>query len=161
MEPHERADGLLLINDAYNANPDSMTAALETLAGIGRRSGRRTVAVLGEMRELGEAERAGHLEVGTTVATLGIDVVVTVGAVAAAIAEGAARVAGWPGVALVTAGRDEALAWVRNNVSAGDVVLVKASRGAALEVLADGLLTGPNDSGPTDSDPTDEGVPTP
>lgn len=156
MEPHERADGLLLINDAYNANPDSMTAALETLAGIGRRSGRRTVAVLGEMRELGEAERAGHLDVGTAVATLGIDVVVTVGVVAAAIAEGAARVAGWPGVALVTAGRDEALAWVRNNVSAGDVVLVKASRGAALEVLADGLLTGP-----TDSDPSDEGVPTP
>ena len=53
MELHERADGLVVVNDAYNANPDSMRAALETLARMGQRAGRRTVAVLGEMRELG------------------------------------------------------------------------------------------------------------
>jgi len=68
-------------------------------------------------------------------------VVVTVGEQAALIARGANDVAGWSGRTVVTAGRDEALTWVRNNVAAEDVVLVKASRGAALEHVADGLLT--------------------
>jgi UDP-N-acetylmuramoyl-tripeptide--D-alanyl-D-alanine ligase len=134
MELHERADGLLVVNDAYNANPASMTAALEALAAIGRRRGRRTVAVLGEMRELGAGSRAAHVEVGRTAAAAGVDVVVVVGEPAAGIAEG------WDGEAIVTAGRAEALAWVRENVAATDVVLVKASRGAALETVAEGLL---------------------
>ena len=59
MEVHERADGLVVVNDAYNANPDSMAAALETLARMGERAGRRTVAVLGEMRELGGSAAGG------------------------------------------------------------------------------------------------------
>ena len=59
MEVHERADGVTVVNDAYNANPDSMRAALEALAAIGRgRAGARTFAVLGEMRELGRRRRA-------------------------------------------------------------------------------------------------------
>ncbi|MFC7497548.1 MULTISPECIES: UDP-N-acetylmuramoyl-tripeptide--D-alanyl-D-alanine ligase [unclassified Nocardioides] len=136
MELHERSDGLLVVNDAYNANPASMTAALETLRTIGERRGRRTVAVLGEMRELGDSSRAGHHQVGETARTLGIDTVVVVGEAAAAIA------AGFGDEAIVTAGRDEALAWVRQNVAGADVVLVKASRGAALETIADGLLEG-------------------
>ncbi|MDF1603069.1 UDP-N-acetylmuramoyl-tripeptide--D-alanyl-D-alanine ligase [Nocardioides sp. YIM 152315] len=136
MELHERGDGLLVINDAYNANPASMTAALGALRTIGERRGRRTVAVLGEMRELGDSSTAGHHEVGETARTLGIDAVVVVGAAAAAIAEG------YGDEAIVTAGRDEALAWVRENVAGADVVLVKASRGAALETIADGLLEG-------------------
>ena len=57
MELTERPDGLVVVNDAYNANPESMRAALETLAGIGDRTGRRTVAVLGEMLELGDGRR--------------------------------------------------------------------------------------------------------
>ncbi|GAB3197058.1 UDP-N-acetylmuramoyl-tripeptide--D-alanyl-D-alanine ligase [Nocardioides hungaricus] len=135
MELHERGDGLLVINDAYNANPASMAAALEALRVIGERRGRRTVAVLGEMRELGDSSHAGHVEVGRTARALGIDTVVVVGAAAAAIAEG------YAGEAILTAGRAEALAWVRENAAGSDVVLVKASRGAALEAIADGLLS--------------------
>jgi UDP-N-acetylmuramoyl-tripeptide--D-alanyl-D-alanine ligase len=141
MELTERRDGLVVINDAYNANPDSMAAALGTLASIGSRTHRRTVAVLGEMRELGHEEATGHRWVGETVGTLGVDVLVTVGPVAALIAEGASTApGGWAGASVITAGRDEAVAWVRENVTAGDIVLVKASRGAALEVVADALV---------------------
>ncbi len=89
MEVHERDDGLLLVNDAYNANPASMVAALGTVGGIGARRGRRTVAVLGEMKELGTDHDAGHREVGRAAAAAGIDVVVVVGEAAAGIAEGA------------------------------------------------------------------------
>ena len=134
MELHERADGLLVVNDAYNANPDSMTAALDTLMVIGKRRGRRTVAVLGEMLELGDSAHEGHVRVGRAARIRGIDTVVVVGAGAAPIAEG------YGDEAIVTAGRDEALAWVRENVAGSDVVLVKASRGAALEAVAEGLL---------------------
>ncbi|KQW53330.1 hypothetical protein ASC77_03335 [Nocardioides sp. Root1257] len=133
MALHERADGLVVIDDSYNANPASTTAALEALAVIGRRRGRRTVAVLGEMRELGESAHAGHVEVGEAATRLGIDVVVVVGEAASGIADG-------HGEAILTAGRDEALAWVRENVAAGDVVLVKASNGVALWVIAEQLL---------------------
>jgi UDP-N-acetylmuramoyl-tripeptide--D-alanyl-D-alanine ligase len=140
MELTERVDGLVVVNDAYNANPESMRAALETLAGIGARSGRRTVAVLGEMLELGDEAAASHLGVGAYAAQVGVDVVVTVGEGAAAIAEGF-EAAGGGGVTIPTAGRDEAADWLRHNVSAADVVLVKASRGAALELIADDLLT--------------------
>ena len=140
MEVHERADGLLVVNDAYNANPASMAAAIDALTTIGERRKRRTVAVLGEMRELGADAHASHVEVGTVAAGAGIDVVIAVGEPAAGIVEGARRVDGWTGEAILTAGRTEALTWVRENVAAGDVVLVKASRGAALEAIADGLL---------------------
>jgi UDP-N-acetylmuramoyl-tripeptide--D-alanyl-D-alanine ligase len=141
MELTERADGLVVVNDAYNANPESMRAALETLAGIGARSGRRTVAVLGEMLELGDGALDAHTAVGAYAAEVGIDLLVTVGPAADAVARGyeGARA---PGDAVTTAGRDAAAEWLRHNVSAADVVLVKASRGAALELVADDLLTG-------------------
>jgi UDP-N-acetylmuramoyl-tripeptide--D-alanyl-D-alanine ligase len=132
MELAERPDGLVVLNDAYNANPESMCAALETLAGIGARTGRRTVAVLGQMLELGDGAAEAHREVG---------------AYAARIAEGFAAVGGG-GVSRTTAGRDEAADWLRHNVSAADVVLVKASRGAALELIADDL-TGSGKEGST------------
>lgn len=141
MELIERPDGLVVVNDAYNANPESMRAALETLAGIGSRSGRRTVAVLGEMLELGDGALEAHAGVGAYAAGAGIDVLVTVGPAADAIARGY-DAAGAPGPAVSTAGRDAAAEWLRHNVSAADVVLVKASRGAALELIADDLLTG-------------------
>jgi UDP-N-acetylmuramoyl-tripeptide--D-alanyl-D-alanine ligase len=144
MEVHERSDGLLVVNDAYNANPASMAAAIDALVAIGDRRGRRTVAVLGEMLELGPTADDAHRELGRLVAEAGIDLLVTVGPVAGGIAEAAAAIADWSGTTLPTAGRDEALAAVRENVGAADVVLVKASRGAALEHIADGLL----DDGP-------------
>lgn len=141
MEVHERADGLVVINDAYNANPASTTAAVETLWAMGQRQGRRTVAVLGAMRELGDTAHAGHASVGAVAAALGIDVVVVVGEEAAGIADGLrGGDAPWAGEAIITAGRDEARAWVGENVAAGDVVLVKASNGVGLWVVADDLL---------------------
>jgi UDP-N-acetylmuramoyl-tripeptide--D-alanyl-D-alanine ligase len=138
MEVRERSDGMVVINDAYNANPDSVRAALEALRTIGRARGRRTVAVLGQMLELGSEHEAGHRSVGADAVRLGIDVVVVVGEEAAPIAE---AIPGTPGpVVIRTEGRDEALAWVRQNAGPEDVVLVKASRGAALERLAEQLL---------------------
>jgi UDP-N-acetylmuramoyl-tripeptide--D-alanyl-D-alanine ligase len=138
MELRERADGLLVLNDAYNANPASMRAALDALRSLGRDRSGRTIAVLGVMLELGSEHDAGHREVGAAAA--GVDTVVVVGDDAAAIADGA-RSAGVDEV-IVTAGRDDALAWVGKNARAEDAVLVKASRGAALEVLAAALLDG-------------------
>ncbi|HEX6148984.1 UDP-N-acetylmuramoyl-tripeptide--D-alanyl-D-alanine ligase [Nocardioides sp.] len=140
MELHERADGLVVVNDAYNANPASMTAALDALAQLGSRRSGRTVAVLGEMLELGEGATAAHHDVGRHAARTGVDLLVTVGPGAAPLADGAESYEGWQGEARRTAGRDEALAEVRENVAPDDVVLVKASRGAALEHVADGLL---------------------
>jgi UDP-N-acetylmuramoyl-tripeptide--D-alanyl-D-alanine ligase len=150
MEVHERSDGLLVVNDAYNANPASMAAALDALAAIGERRGRRTVAVLGEMLELGSTAADAHRELGRLVARADVDLLVTVGPAADGIAEGADSVDGWAGTTLRTAGRDDALVRVRENVAAADVVLVKASRGAALELIADGLL----DAGPHEGSPT-------
>jgi UDP-N-acetylmuramoyl-tripeptide--D-alanyl-D-alanine ligase len=140
MELHERADGLLVVNDAYNANPASMAAAIDALAAIGARTDRRTVAVLGEMRELGADSESGHQEVGRAAAAAGLDVILVIGEAAQGIAAGARQAEGWQGEVIVTAGRTDALVWLRENAVARDVVLVKASRGAALEVVADGLL---------------------
>jgi UDP-N-acetylmuramoyl-tripeptide--D-alanyl-D-alanine ligase len=133
MELRERADGLVVVNDAYNANPDSVRAALETLAGIGRRTGRRTVAVLGEMRELGSSSDAAHEQVGRLAGELGIDTVVVVGEGARSITRTARAASFYPSVA-------EASAGVRENADSGDVVLVKASRAAGLEAVAAALL---------------------
>ena len=144
MELHERADGLVVVNDAYNANPASMRAAIDAVRAIGERSGRRTVAVLGVMLELGETSAAEHRALGAYAAESGVGVLVAVGEEGALIADGAESAPGWSGTAVRTAGRDQAVDWVRNNVGAEDVVLVKASRGAALEVVADALLEDPH-----------------
>lgn len=144
MEVTERADGLVVINDSYNANPESMRAALEALVAIGRGDGgprRRTVAILGEMKELGDEHEAGHRAVGRAAADLGVDVLVVVTAAARGMAEGAQPESGnTVDEVIVTAGRDDAVDWVRQNAGPGDVVLVKASRGAALELVAASIL---------------------
>ena len=125
-----------------------MRAALETLAGVGARTGRRTVAVLGQMLELGDGAAAAHHGVGEYAARVGVDVLLAVGDDATDISRGFRGAAGG-GVTITTAGRDEAVDWLRHNVSAADVVLVKASRGAALELIADDLLTGSGKEGST------------
>uniref|UniRef100_UPI001600AACD UDP-N-acetylmuramoyl-tripeptide--D-alanyl-D- alanine ligase n=1 Tax=Nocardioides pelophilus TaxID=2172019 RepID=UPI001600AACD len=143
MEVHERTDGLVVVNDAYNANPDSVRAALEALVAIGQAGGRRTLAVLGQMLELGDEHEAGHRAVGSDAVRLGVDVVVVVGDDAAGIAEEISDViagAGAGPIVIRTEGRDQALAWLRQNAAPEDVVLVKASRGAALEWVAEELL---------------------
>ncbi len=141
MELTERADGLVVLNDSYNANPASMLAALEALSTLGLH-GRRTIAVLGEMLELGEGSAAAHREVGRAAADLDVAVLVVVGQGALSIAEGAREVASWSGRVVSVTGRDEASAWVGKNARRRDAVLVKASRGAALEVVAASLLEG-------------------
>jgi UDP-N-acetylmuramyl pentapeptide synthase len=122
--------GGVLIEDCYNANPVAMRAALADLAA---RGGRR-VAVLGDMRELGPEEAAFHRGVGEEVARLGIDLLVAVGPLSAGYVEGA------PGVASVRfADSAEAARGVPGLLEPGDTVLVKASRGVALEHVARAL----------------------
>jgi UDP-N-acetylmuramoyl-tripeptide--D-alanyl-D-alanine ligase len=142
MELRERADGLVVVNDAYNANPQAMRAALESLAGIGRRTGRTTVAILGEMRELGASSVAEHRAIGTLTAELGIDRVIVVGDGARQIVETAREASFYPSVS-------EAADAIRHNVGGAEVVLVKASRAVGLERLATALLEGPD--GPVQS----------
>jgi len=139
MELSTTADGVLVLNDAYNANPASMAAALVTLAAM-TVSGRR-FAVLGQMAELGADADTAHRDIGRRAGELGLDGIVVVGERATAVAEGA-RQAGLPAasVAVVSDG-DEAVARVRDWLAAGDAVLVKASRSVGLERVAAALHT--------------------
>jgi len=126
MAQTTRPDGILIVNDTYNANPESMAAALQAVSHL-RTPGRRIAAVLGEMRELGEGGEQSHRDVGRLAAELGFDLVVAVDAPAMAVAEGA----GDRGV--FAADHDEAVRIVSAWLTPGDIVLVKASRGARLE----------------------------
>jgi UDP-N-acetylmuramoyl-tripeptide--D-alanyl-D-alanine ligase len=126
MEVTERVDGLTVVNDAYNSNPESMRAALAALAALGGGT-RRTWAVLGRMAEQGDETGAVHAEIAAAVRELGIDRLVAVGT------------ADYPG-AEQTADVDEALELLRRDARTGDVVLVKASRAVGLERVAEGLL---------------------
>jgi len=148
MEVNERADGVLVINDAYNANPDSMRAALKALAAVARGRGpeTRTVAVLGQMAELGDASREEHDAVGRLAVRLDIGRLVVVGEPARPMHLGACLEGSWGDESVFVADNDEALAWLREHLKPGDVVLLKASRAAALETVAEALL-GDNDGG--------------
>jgi UDP-N-acetylmuramoyl-tripeptide--D-alanyl-D-alanine ligase len=138
MEITERADGVVIVNDAYNANPESMRAALKTLAAMSR--GRRGWAVLGEMAELGDQAWAEHDALGRTAVRLDIAHVIAVGSGARSIAQGAALEGSWDGESVWVEEADEALALVRARVQPGDVVLIKASRSVGLERLAAALI---------------------
>ncbi len=129
--------GVTLIDDCYNANPMSMRAALEDLAATaGDEPGSRRVAVLGDMLELGQGERAFHAEVGEQAARAGVALLITVGPRAAAMSE---RFAG-----SVHSVQDaaEAATVVPELLHTGDVVLVKGSRGVGLELLCKALRNG-------------------
>ena len=130
--------GFTVVNDAYNANPDSMRCALNTFAAL-RVEGRR-IAVLGDMGELGDFAAAGHAEMGKLAAKLGLDELIVVGSLGALIAD-AAEKAGMPASRIVrTACADEALEVVKGCVSAHDAVLVKASHSVGLERVVEGLI---------------------
>jgi len=143
MEVSESPTGVVVVNDAYNANPESVQAALATLAEIGhRRTGAgRTFAVLGEMRELGERAIAEHEAVGREAVRLDIDRLVVVGQAARAIHRGAHQDASWAGESVCVDDADAAVALLRGAVRPGDVVLVKASRVVGLERVAAALLS--------------------
>jgi UDP-N-acetylmuramoyl-tripeptide--D-alanyl-D-alanine ligase len=138
MEVTRRPDGVTVVNDAYNANPESMRAALAALAGLG---GTRRIAVLGAMAELGPGAAEEHERLGRDAAASGVDLIVAVGADAVGIAAGA-RDAGLTGEGSVhVPDRAAARALLSEVLRPGDVVLVKASRSYGLEQLADDLLT--------------------
>lgn len=126
---------MLIVDDAYNANPDSMVAALRTVARM--QSGKRKVAVLGRMAELGEESEAGHRRVGRSAAEAGFDCVVTVGDDAAEIGRAAAA-AGSP-LVRATGSHDEAVQLLQGVLRAGDVVLVKGSASAEMGRVICGL----------------------
>jgi UDP-N-acetylmuramoyl-tripeptide--D-alanyl-D-alanine ligase len=133
MELWRTPAGLVVLNDAYNANPTSMAAAVAALAALD--SGRR-FAVLGHMAELGDEGEEAHRRLGQDAAAAGIDRLVVVGREAAGIAKGA-REGGLDVVEVDTA--DEALAVLSGEVLPGDAVLVKASRVVGLDALATAL----------------------
>ena len=144
MELTERADGVTVVNDAYNANPESMRAALRALAAIGGRGpeARRTWAVLGEMRELGEDSLAEHDAVGRLAVRLNITTLVAVGGRDAACMELGARNEGsWGEESVLVSDVGAAIGLLRERVRPGDVVLVKASRSVGLERVAEALLS--------------------
>src|SRR5262249_13892913 len=124
-EEHELAQGILLLNDCYNANPLSMRAALEHL--VRRAGGARAVAVLGDSAELGPGARGEHGAVGQAAAGLGIEEVAGVGPLARGYLANGGR---WFGSA------DEVAAALAELLRPGDVVLLKGSRAVGLEAVA-------------------------
>lgn len=134
MEVRELGNNITLVNDSYNANPESMRAALAATASMA--AGRRSWAILGEMRELGESSRAEHESLGRAAAKMGIDRLICIGDALTATHE-AALAAGLTSVTVTSI--EDAVSIVTTEAITGDVILVKASRGIALERVADAL----------------------
>lgn len=130
MEIHDLF-GLLLINDAYNANPESMTAALRSLVLFAQERGGESWAFLGKMHELGESSAQRHAAIGTLAEEIGIDHLVAIGTPEYGASQGQMIVHHYASI-------DECLS-MTDHFSAGDVVLVKASRSEGFEVLAEKL----------------------
>jgi UDP-N-acetylmuramoyl-tripeptide--D-alanyl-D-alanine ligase len=138
MEVIETASGVIVVNDAYNANPTSMRAAVATLADMAP-SGRR-IAVLGDMAELGGLTELAHFQIGEMVARSGIDLLVAVGPRARRIAEGA-RAEGMSADRALTVGDAVGATRLLGDLAVGgDAVLVKASRVMGLEAVVEGLV---------------------
>ncbi|MEE1943340.1 UDP-N-acetylmuramoyl-tripeptide--D-alanyl-D-alanine ligase [Streptomyces sp. TRM 70361] len=147
MEVTERADGVTVVNDAYNANPESMRAALRALVAIAGGDavgeGRRTWAVLGEMAELGEESLAEHDAVGRLAVRLNVSKLVAVGGREAAWLDmGAKNEGSWGEESVHVSDAQAAIDLLRDDLRPGDVVLVKASRSAGLEKVALALVEG-------------------
>jgi UDP-N-acetylmuramoyl-tripeptide--D-alanyl-D-alanine ligase len=149
MEVTERRDGVTVVNDAYNANPESMRAALKTLAVMSAGKTRRTVAVLGHMAELGDGSHEAHMDLGRSVVRLDVGQLVVVGEQAGGIHAGAVLEGSWGSESIHVPDADAAIELLRSQLAPGDVVLVKASRSAGLERVAAALLEpGLGDSSP-------------
>ncbi len=134
MEVTERNDGVTVVNDAYNANPEALRAALSALVTIAR--GRRAFAVLGPMSELGEQADELHEQAGLAAAGAGLAGLIVVGQEAAPMLTGAKADPAWHGELLQVPDAPAAVAAVEERVRPGDVVLVKASRAANLQRVA-------------------------
>ena len=141
MEVITRPDGVTVVNDSYNANPESVRAALKTLATMARTGNRRrSWAVLGVMAELGAESVAAHDEIGRLAVRLDINRLVVVGEQAAPMHQGASLEGSWGEESVLVPDVDAAVALLRDELAPGDVVLVKASKSAALWRVADALL---------------------
>jgi len=138
MEVLQPGGGITVINDAYNASPDSTAAALKTLAQI-TGPGQRSVAVLGEMAELGEYSDDEHDRLGRLVVRLNIGQLVVVGEGARRIHAAAGLEGSWDGESVFVADLDAAYDLLREQLRADDVVLVKSSKSAGLRFLGDKL----------------------
>jgi len=144
MQVATRDDGVTIINDAYNANPDSMRAGLQALAWMAREGGqeRRSWAVLGEMAELGDDAISEHDRIGRLAVRLDVSrlIVVGTGRSMSAMHHGAVMEGSWGAEAAIVPDADAALALLRSELEPTDVVLVKASNAAGLGALAEALL---------------------
>ncbi len=134
MEVTQRPDGVVVVNDAYNASPEAMTAALTALGVMA--AGGRAYAVLGPMTELGERSAEFHEQAGVVAARTGLTGIIAVGEAAAPILTGAKSVPGYAGELLAVPDADAAVAAVTERLRPGDIVLVKASRVIGLETVA-------------------------
>ncbi|MFV2144497.1 MULTISPECIES: UDP-N-acetylmuramoyl-tripeptide--D-alanyl-D-alanine ligase [Isoptericola] len=144
LSPHrmavvERSDGVTIVDDSYNANPDSMRAALRTLAVMAGRT-RRSVAVVGEMLELGDAARVEHDAIGRLAVRLNVKRLVVVGEGAYHVHEGAQQEGSWGEESVFVPDLEAAREVLSAELTEGDVVLVKASQGSGLWRLADQLV---------------------
>ncbi|WP_330329972.1 UDP-N-acetylmuramoyl-tripeptide--D-alanyl-D-alanine ligase [Streptomyces sp. NBC_00536] len=144
MEVTERADGVTVVNDAYNANPESMRAALRALAAMGggaRANGGRTWAVLGPMAELGDESLAEHDAIGRLAVRLNVSKLIAVGGREASWLQlGAYNEGSWGEESVLVSDAQAAVDLLRSELRPGDVVLVKASRSIGLERVALALL---------------------
>jgi murE/murF fusion protein len=144
MEMLRSKFGFTVLNDTYNANPGSMAAGLRTLKQL---DAKNTVAIIGDMRELGETSRQAHLAIGRLIAELAIEHVGIVGEFKDDVQEGALS-AGLPQERLHTFNdKDEAVAWIKDLITAqklgkDDLILVKASRSLRFETIVEKLLEG-------------------
>lgn len=138
MEVLEAGSGVTVINDAYNASPDSVAAALKTLAQIVTPQ-QRSIAVLGEMAELGEYAREEHDRIGRLVVRLNIHKLVVVGDAARHVHMAAGLEGSWDGESMLVPDLEAAYEVLSNDLRSGDVVLVKSSKSANLRFLGDRL----------------------
>lgn len=143
MARTDRDDGITIIDDSYNANPESMRAGLKTLAMLGRNTQRRTWAVLGPMLELGDKHAIEHIQLGEVVVRLNIDQLVVVGSEARALYTGAVNEGSWGDEVDHVLSNDEAFELLAQRVAPGDIIFVKGSNGTRLWDLADRLTTEP------------------
>lgn len=137
-------EGMTIIDDSFNANPASMQAGIEALAQISQASQvpqghrRRSVAVVGDMLELGAQSRSAHEAVGRSLASHGIDVVLSVGNEARIISE---SLENSHAVAHHVDTASQALSWLRSHLRTDDVVLLKGSHGSQVWTIADAFFT--------------------
>ncbi len=140
----DRVGGLRLVNDCYNANPSSMTAALQTIRSL--KAGRRSIAVLGDMMELGESAEISHLRLGEKVACSGFDFLIALGEFAHKTVEGALNGGMTMKQVSSAVASEEVLdrlmkLYHLREIDQGDWVLVKGSRGMKMEIIVEGLKT--------------------